>query len=99
MQRATRPRQSATDSRPLGNRCCSEERSQLLPRSTRRASYGPWAEHRVYGRFLSSEMGFPVASLSPGCAQETKATARTLPVWFRYGFGGATRDCEGDQTD
>src|SRR5216684_3386302 len=40
MQRATRPRQSATDSRPLGNRCCSEERSQLLPRRTPLACCG-----------------------------------------------------------
>src|SRR5260370_33119286 len=40
MQPAIRPRQSATDSRPLGNKCCSEERSQLLPRSTRLACCG-----------------------------------------------------------
>src|SRR6266851_582808 len=91
MQPAIRPRQSATDSRPLGNKCCSEERSQLLPRSTRRASYGPWGSIECTGDSYPLKWDFRWPRCRAGALKKGKRLRRRLPVWLRYGFGGDSR--------
>src|SRR5712692_3019682 len=85
MQPAIRPRQSATDSRPLGNKCCSEERSQLLPRSTRRASYGPWGSIECTGDSYPLKWDFRWPRCRAGALKKESAYAETagvVQIWF-----------------
>src|SRR5260370_42570343 len=86
MQPAIRPRDTATDSPPLGNKCCSEERSQLLPRSTRRVSFGPGGSIERTGDYYPLKWDFRWPRCRAGAAQKRKApppeTAGVAQIWF-----------------